>query len=340
MLALVYAAYAWLTLPLYPNVVTWSTYAVVVGVFMAFMLLVGSLSATASSRRRMGDPIEIEADHLAFWRGGTPPSSGKERTVVRFSQISTVNLGGFSRPNVLWHEGESPPPGFKGYQVTLLTPSNARVLSHAWENWKTGKSSPSLTETPLSGTVTFDLAGHFGPEKHRLWLTGVRVVMVGIGLVMVILLPAIVGPYRLVHWNGDVVTFGILLFLQGILTVFGLLLVWQFGVRLRPGVSRLDVQDDGVRLQYPNGKVQWIPWETEGTLFTLKDQSKLPFRVGDGFIIETTVSPESQIPEGAFVLLIQRATTKGCSVKRRVHVESTETGKPMGEWASFEVSRS
>ncbi|MCL4324926.1 MAG: hypothetical protein M1144_05645 [Candidatus Thermoplasmatota archaeon] len=338
-LAVVYVLYAWLTLRLYPNVTMWATYAAMVGAVIVLMQFVGIQSAIASSRRRTGDPIEIETSHFAFWRPPSPSSPKKDRIEVRFSRISAVSRGGFSKPYVLWHEGESPPSGLKGYQVTLLTPSNAKMLSRAWENWKTGMSSPSFTETPLAGTVSFELAAHFGPAKHPLQSSVMRTLMVGIGVVMIVILPAIVGPYRLVHWNGDVVNFGMVLFIQGILSALGVLLVWQFGVRLRQGASRLGIQDDGIRVQYPNGKIQWISWATQGVLFTLKDQRKMPFHTGDGFIIETATSPETNIPEGAFVSLIQRATTKGCTVRRRVHTEYNEGGTPWGEWSSFEVSR-
>lgn len=336
--AVVYATWVWLTLPLYPNFSTWLTIAMVVAVSMAFILFVGSKFAVTSSLPRMADPIEIEATYLVFWSKSSVPSSGKERTEVRFSQISSVSLGGFTRSNVVWHEGDSPPPGFKGWRVTLLTPDNAGRIRHAWENWKTGKSSPSLTGTSLSGTISYDLATQFGPARHSLRLVVGRAVIVGVGLIMIVLVPAMVGPYRLVHWNGDALSFGMLLFVQGIFTVMGVLFVWQFGVRMRQGAGRLDIQDDGIRLQYPNGKAQWIPWVSEGTLFTLKDQRKMLFHTGDDFIIETTASPETQIPENAFVSIVQRATSKGCTVKRRVHTETDESGRVRGEWTSFEIA--
>jgi hypothetical protein len=336
--AVVYATWVWLTLPPYPNFSTWFTIAMVVAVSMAFILFVGSQFAVTSSLRRMADPIEIEATHLVFWSTTSTPYSGKERAEVRFSQISSVNLDGFSRSNVVWHEGDSPPPGFKGWRVTLLTPDNARKIRHAWENWKTGKSSPSLPGTPLSGTISYDLAAQPSPASHSFRVTVGRVVMVGIGLVMIALWPAIVGPYRFAHWNGDALSFGMLMFVQGIFTVMGVLFVWKFGVRMRQGAGHLDIQDDGIRLQYPNGKAQWIPWVKEGTLFTLKDERKRSFYTGDGFIIETTASPETQIPESAFASLVQRATSKGCTVRRRVHTETDVNGSVCGEWTTFEVA--
>ncbi len=337
--AVVYAVYAWLTRPLYPNVAMWSTYAVVVGVSLILMLLVGSRTAVASSRRRTGDPLEIEADHLAFWGEPTPPSSVKERTVVMFSQILAVNPGGLSKPNVVWHEGKSPPHGLKGYRATLLTPENARMLRHAWENWKTGQDLPSLSGTPLPGTITYNLATSSGGTPHSLRLNVGRAIMVGMGLAVIALWPALVGPSRFLLWNGDALSLGMLFLGQGILTAIGVLIIWMFGVRMRQGAGILEVRDDGIRLLYSHGKVQWIPWASEGTLFTLKDGRKMPFHVGSGFMIETTASPETGIPEQAFETILQRATSKGCTVMRRVHTASDENGNKWGEWTSLTVER-